>query len=74
MCFMSLPAYFCLPRGMDGTWGRECHSYHLTYELAQTRLDIDMLQMLVEQSNATVTEQILSIGLRLDRNKFDIPL
>lgn len=52
-CFISMLAYFRLP-GMDGRWGRGCHSYHLTYELIQTKVDIDMLQMLVRQSNVTV--------------------
>lgn len=28
-----------------------CHSYHLTRELLQTQVDVDMLQMLVRQSD-----------------------
>lgn len=56
VCFISTPAYFCL-LGMDGRRGGaggECHSYHLTHELPQTQVDIDMLQMLVMQSDVNV--------------------
>lgn len=49
VCFISTPAYFCL-LGMDGRrGGGGCHSYHLTHELLQTQVDVDMLQMLVKQ-------------------------
>lgn len=51
--FISMLGYFRL-LGMDGRWGTGCHSYHLTYELVQTQVDIDMVQMLVKKSKATV--------------------
>lgn len=53
VCFISMLAYFRL-LGMDGRWGTGCHSYHLTYELVQTQVDIDMVQKLVKKSKATV--------------------
>lgn len=53
VCFISMLVYFRQSE-MDGSWERRCHSYHLTYELVQTKVDIDMLQMLVRQSDFTV--------------------
>lgn len=38
----------------DGVGRGGCHSYHLTHELLQTQVDVDMLQMLVKQSDVTV--------------------
>lgn len=37
--------------GRETVGGGGCHSYHLTHELLQTQVDVDMLQMLVKQSD-----------------------
>lgn len=40
-----------------GGGGGGCHSYHLTHELLQTQVDVDMLQMEVKQSDVKVFQR-----------------